>query len=271
MTRKYSYDTTFFSELDAEIKSYWAGFLLADGCVQTQRKGCSTSLKLGAKDIEHLAAFRTALQATAPISSSTTKDGRTLYELRIHGRELLADLARYGIVPRKTKGHPMPAVPDTMLPHFVRGYVDGDGYIGRRGHATAHAMQYQLVICATEAFAIWLRDTIGREAGSSAQLRPSKGCYRVSLSGNPNVARALEWLYDGATVALERKRSVAMECVRLYSESTESTLAGIVRDVAARLISEEAALCDILRVVRRAGIAETESDRIGALVRRRVG
>ena len=41
------------------------------------------------------------------------------------------DLRKLGIVERKTKNLSLPKMPAKYLPHFVRGYFDGDGNIWR--------------------------------------------------------------------------------------------------------------------------------------------
>ena len=50
--------------------------------------------------------------------------------LNISSKVLVAKLVSLGMKPRKTfNDDPFPDVPDDMLPHFVRGYLDGDGSI----------------------------------------------------------------------------------------------------------------------------------------------
>ena len=42
---------------------------------------------------------------------------------------MATDLAKYGIIPRKT-GHeflPIDEIPDNLIRHFIRGFFDGDG------------------------------------------------------------------------------------------------------------------------------------------------
>src|ERR1035437_7590666 len=62
--RKYSFDEKYFEDIDTQIKSYWLGFLFADGCVR-ERANRNTNLPsswslilyLKSDDSEHVKTF----------------------------------------------------------------------------------------------------------------------------------------------------------------------------------------------------------------------
>jgi len=51
------------------------------------------------------------------------------YRLQIGSKKMCGDLLRLGVTPGKTKRMSLPKIPPQHLPHFVRGYFDGDGNI----------------------------------------------------------------------------------------------------------------------------------------------
>lgn len=104
--------------------AYWLGFLMADGCVHDETK---ITLALATKDRDHLEKFRGFLKSdlrpiqTVPQTNSCS--------LKIHSRQIVIDLERYGIVPRKS----LIAVAKGGVesePGFWLGLLDGDGSIG---------------------------------------------------------------------------------------------------------------------------------------------
>lgn len=246
-------DARWFAVLDTEAKAYWAGFLLADGCVIRSPKGSSyVVLRLSSKDEERILELRAAVGSTRPVTRHIGRYQNSLSTIRIGCRPMADDLARYGVVPRKTKGHPMPeGVAPGMMRHFLRGYFDGDGHIGRRGHKTAHAMQYQVAICGTHGFCLWMQEQFCLATGVSGRVSVSKGCSRLDLGGNPQVSRWMEWMYADSTVFLERKRSVAMECVRLYGSDAARSVRRSVSAAVGGEITIEEATDTILAALRR--------------------
>lgn len=61
---KIKMDETFFSVIETEEKAYWLGFIAADGCIRKNKSGSyELSIHLAEKDIEHLAAFKSAIQS----------------------------------------------------------------------------------------------------------------------------------------------------------------------------------------------------------------
>ena len=126
--------------------AYWAGFLLADGWV---RRKCPTiHLNLAVKDVAHIEAFRDFIMPTGEVKS--THGGRCAV-LRVYGVvRLLPLLERFGIVERKSHGHPMPDLDEAEFWPFVRGFFDGDGHIGH------HSSYWHIVFAGRGDFLSWL-------------------------------------------------------------------------------------------------------------------
>ena len=117
------YDIHFFDEYNAD-SCYWAGFIAADGYVRSDRD--NVSIHLSASDVSHL----------KKLEVLTKYIGKT----RISGNECCLSFAgewfpraladNFEIYPRKTFSIAISnKIPKDMIPHFLRGYFDGDGCV----------------------------------------------------------------------------------------------------------------------------------------------
>lgn len=204
----YDFDRRYFAVLDTETKAYWAGFLLADGGVNSLG---AIALRLGEKDRTHLEAFAAAIGGGHPITDCQAEDGRTLVTVRLHSREMMRDLAVYGIIPRKTFGHPCPTgIPAKGIRHFLRGYFDGDGCITEKSQRDCSVLQYALAVCGGRQFLEWFREQARVGVPTLAgNLREMRGTWLLTIGGNRQAGALARWLYEGATVSLERKATKA--------------------------------------------------------------
>lgn len=127
----YPYDTGFFAE--PTVRScYWAGFILADGSVTPRKRSTQLRLAIASKDAPHLAQFCRDIGAAADAMKPEPRRGERwdpLVRVHIQHTTLGAQLARFGIGPGKTYRFAPPAIPTELLPHFLRGWADGDGYV----------------------------------------------------------------------------------------------------------------------------------------------
>ena len=116
---------------------------------------------------------------------------------------MAADLARYGVVPRKSRTLQWPANLGPLLRSFLLGYFDGDG-----SACLARAKYPNWSVCSgSESFLISMKAYVLESTGvimQKIQHRLNSDLYQVATTGR----RALivdEWLrQDG--LGLERKR-----------------------------------------------------------------
>jgi intein-encoded DNA endonuclease-like protein len=100
--------------------AYVLGFTFADGNIHKT----SLSWDLQLKDKEVLVKIKRALSATYRI----TLQRRSSYRLRINNRILINGAIKKGLLPKKNIRNILPNIPTEYLNHFVRGYLDGDGW-----------------------------------------------------------------------------------------------------------------------------------------------
>jgi len=207
--RKWAVDESFFDVLDTEEKAYWLGFLFADGSVHqggTTRRGKDPwclLINLAAKDREILERLKLSLKSTYPVTV-IAKSKHPMVTLRIVSAKLCTSLVKHGCVPQKTQKelHIPEAIPHDLIPHFIRGYFDGDGYVGiSRGH---------LAVCFVAHTSTLLREfqQIMAEKGLRFCLcQSSGGAFRLNCLGRSSRLFGC-WIYEGATVYLARKRTI---------------------------------------------------------------
>lgn len=206
--RWYEVNDDFFSKIDTEVKAYWLGFIAADGCIYERSKGNAELLiEVSVKDINHLEQFKKDIGSTHPITI-TTKNSYQYAMFRFRSKKITADLAKYGIKPRKTlSGLSYPNIDCKFNNSFIRGYFDGDGcaHIHKKGQA-------ELILVGDYGFLESIQDVLENELGirrkklllSQKQLEK----YELRIKGNQQVKAIADWMYIGATRYLQRKKEV---------------------------------------------------------------
>lgn len=219
--QKYSYNESAFEIIDTEQKAYWLGFLYADGCIRVIGTK-SLSLVLSAKDKEHLEKFRDFISPENIIRDEITKLGSNEYStVRLHvtNSKIVDDLIDKGCVPEKTFIIEFPQnIPQELIRHFIRGYFDGDGTTAKvNGKASIG------LIGACEEFICTIERIFNKEARVSKRnimLKQREGrsiLYEFRYGSQVDIMKLYHYLYDNATVYLERKHSLIYE--RIYGPS----------------------------------------------------
>lgn len=207
----------------SEEAAYWVGMLMADGCVyyHTAGRGESHYLHLGlhAKDLSHIEKYKSFLRAEQKIvhTSVLRKPVRDkppvrvdMCELRIGSRQLVADLAKYGVVPRKSKIAEVVGLENNR--HFWRGVIDGDGNL--RWTTNARLPDQHPRACLQVIGSKFLMSQFERYCnsivGAAGKAHRSRECWAFLLNSN-KAADMIAHLYMNCTTALDRKMALAHE------------------------------------------------------------
>ncbi|UOE58139.1 LAGLIDADG family homing endonuclease [Cytobacillus oceanisediminis] len=206
-SRKYEVDHHYFDVIDTEEKAYWLGFLAADGYVRGGNR-CEVGMSLEIKDIGHVDKFKQAINATYPVK---TYEGTTSYNNVAYARLLVASesmkeaLEKHGIVEHKTLVLEFPELPEELVRHFIRGYFDGDGSFSYY----AKKNQYQIKICGTTAILTGILEAFEMLNQKLYKRNDDdKDNYYISIGGMNQVRQLADYMYDGATIYLERKKEI---------------------------------------------------------------
>lgn len=190
--------------------AYWAGFLMADGCIRKNRSG--VQLSVAPADIKHIVKFRDFLGSDhkivtqRPAPSSTPKTTGKV-GIEISSRQIQADLAKFGVTPKKSKTAQVCGL--EMDRDFWRGMIDGDGCISTKpstGDPSINLVGTLGVVSAFLAFA----KTIDQKVGAKTHKRGST--FGVTI-GNRRAYNIIRHLYTEASVALDRKAAIAARII----------------------------------------------------------
>src|SRR5699024_2389518 len=122
----YKVDEDFFKEWSNEM-AYVLGFVFTDGSISNNT--------LTISQIERYILEEINKAMTSDCSITRRANGKNdIYTLIINRKEIVDDLKRLGITESKSRTMEFPNVPAEFLPHFIRGVVDGDGWVQDRGY-----------------------------------------------------------------------------------------------------------------------------------------
>jgi hypothetical protein len=104
--------------------AYVLGLWWTDGCMRVKAHGAH-EIEIASNDRDHLATVaqviggKFQLRKVAPDSEC--------YKIIFCSKQMYQDIEKVGGTPRKSRTIGFPDIPTELLPHFVRGVVDGDG------------------------------------------------------------------------------------------------------------------------------------------------
>lgn len=189
-----------FSDLNNKDVQYWLGFLAADGGIFENR----VSLGLQEKDYNHIVKYANFIDPKLKIYKVTKTINNKLfigYRTGFRSIETSDFLKSIGITPFKslTLDYKL-----SMTNDFIRGVIDGDGYI-RKNHKEVS------IATGSEIFAKQLQDFIKNYYKLNCTVRKTKpNMYVVGVYGKNNVTIFLTELYENANTYLDRKYFNAM-------------------------------------------------------------
>lgn len=208
--RKYNLQENLFEKIDSEDKAYWLGFLFAE-CTLDEKRYC-LGINLGPDEREHLERFCFALQSSHPIQP--IRKPRAAWSLKIGSKKLCKTLQAMGLGHGKTQNLKWPKLRQDMILHFIRGFLDGDGWItcwvnkkGKRSWSIGFAS-------CSRGFLESLQQEINRFTGVEGGSISSRTYenpnwndgHQLTYGGNKAVQRVGSVLYGKAHVFLPRKK-----------------------------------------------------------------
>ena len=200
--KKYTINEIYFEKIDTEDKSYFLGFMFADGYNDTDKS--VASITLHPDDVEILNLFNKKLGSNKPL-----RNDRGYVRLVMENKKISMDLAKLGCVKAKTHILKFPKLKKNMIRHFIRGYFDGDGCITW----SKNKLIPQFSIVGNEIFLIKIQNILIEELG----LSKTKFIKRHKERGNDittliygsygNCIKIYHYLYDKSNVYFIRKKN----------------------------------------------------------------
>ena len=211
----------FFQEIDEEAKAYFLGLLISDGNVFKDNTGrqASISITLDLKDEYMLEKFKEVLQA----NTSVGYDGRGCGQIAVRSNIMAEDLAKYGVVPRKSYNTYLPLISKEMMPHLIRGIFDGDGSIMAKpnpsndGH---NRFLHSISFCGTHQLMEDISNYILENLGIKTAVYDYKdrNLSELKIQNIDNIAKFGYWIYRNSTIFLNRKKDIFNDFLKHYND-----------------------------------------------------
>lgn len=201
------YDEFFFDKIDTEEKAYWLGFIYADGYLAAPN---TVGIEIKSTDKEHLEKFRSSLKAEKEVkvyhknSTFGPQDNARFSVGSIHMFKIL--LSYFKSIHKTFEGE-FPKLKDqSLIKHLVRGFFDGDGSLTGAPKDDNHIWRPQISFIGAKETLQYIEDISGFE-WSWSQRYPEKHTnnYQINCGRVNDCLSFLHWLYDDATVYLDRK------------------------------------------------------------------
>lgn len=221
---KEPWNERYFENIDTENKAYFLGFLMADGNISERNNSQNAvRLEIHNRDKYILEILKRELGTSNAIGVNKKRNHSRLV---IHSDLMVMDLAKYGIVSRKTgiERFPKELLSEEMQRHFLRGFLDGDGWLTiftqkkklTPTFAIGFSKNVNILTDIRDYFIEHLND-ISRvkihEFAESEKGYPGFGM--LLFNKKQNVLDIAEFLYKDATIYLERKYEVYQEMLKI--------------------------------------------------------
>jgi predicted DNA-binding protein YlxM (UPF0122 family) len=222
VNRKFEIYENFFDVINTDEKAYFLGFLYADGNVKTNKNMVVLALK--ESDREILERLNKLIHIDKPLYLDKNKRGgnrENIVGIRICNKNITNKLIQYGCHPNKTFTLSFPNFLDKKLYNsFIRGYFDGDGYIGmiRDSRKDKYGVKYNKFYhkFTLTGNGLFLRAVanIFKEllnVNSSFEIRHkdrSNDIVSLTVKGNTQIERIYDFLYSDSNLFLNRKHII---------------------------------------------------------------
>jgi len=207
---------------------YWAGFLMADGCIYNG----ALKLALAEKDKDHIVKLQSDLQSSYAMIKNISKNSKrnpnwkdsVCYHVSICSKQLTSDLETFGVIPNKTFDSKITDLVkhSAHIRHFCRGYFDGDGTISLHKPST-RKMNPQLVVAirGSVEFLTDFNRALVMHAGLpdrclKKKINTSSSIGNLLFNGNNICKQILTWLYSDLNESdrfLDRKYQLACKYI----------------------------------------------------------
>lgn len=225
--KKYPYccNYHYFDEIDTEEKAYWLGFLTADGWISKNEKTGAgvVGIELQYGDIKHLKKFNKSLSGNyiitdrwrlCTISPNSNKLNHTCI-MRIFSIIMYNSLETLGFSNNKSYDFMIPHIRNDLVRHYLRGYFDGDGCFclsnksfGVSFVTASEKLKNGIIdICKLNNINIHDYSYID-DYGVTI--------YRPEVTKNSDKIQLLDYMYQDATIYLDRKYKKYLKAKQKY-------------------------------------------------------
>ena len=206
--RKHKFNERYFENIDSEEKAYWLGFIAADGCVYKNKQSYRLQINLKGSDIDHLKKFQKAICSDYKITEKKVgKAQSNTCQLKINSTKMCNDLIKNNIIKRKSIIFEPPILNKNLMSHFIRGYFDGDGWITSYKRKDSNGYRNEVGIIGGKKALNYFIDFLPKGFSKYEKYKDDK-IIQISGSSIKTISETYNYLYENATIFLDRKKNV---------------------------------------------------------------
>lgn len=204
--KRYEVNEQYFEDIDTQDKAYILGLFYADGC---RHKNCNTvSINLQERDKDILEKIKECIEYTGPlryIDCSNNGNRQNQWCLSVSNKNIADCLYEYGIVPAKEFKVQYPSfLTDELMPHFIRGYLDGDGCICKT--------EKRVSLTGTKMLLSGIKSYVENKLGIHFSLlhynKKNPITCDIRVAGTIQCKKFLDYIYNDANLYLNRKHEL---------------------------------------------------------------
>lgn len=203
---KYSLNQDAFAKYTNE-SCYWAGFMAADAWVGSNHIKKKFIINLAQKDKHHLQKMCIFLEREPEAIRNKivfNKERNKTYKqavLEVGNAKIVSDVVKnFNIVQAKSFIlRPPIQMPERFILHYIRGFFDGDGHIGKN-------LKIFNIVSGSYFIIAWIRDIIEYKFGWHLNIHKPQNIWTLQTSCNRAMS-IFHWLYKDSTssIRLDRK------------------------------------------------------------------
>ena len=202
---RYKYNTNAFKKIESEEDAYWLGFLLADGYIAGEGAKPFIQIKLGIKDYTHLQKWRKYLgYDTDDVIKKCYGDAygknNECAVVKTSCKNISSNLKQYNLSGAKSeKEQPFILHNIELEKAYIRGIIDGDGWIRQT--------QYGVGVCGSYQTIQYIKDFIDKNITSlvNNKIERNGSIFKLEINGKNKSKKILDYFYADANIYLDRK------------------------------------------------------------------
>ncbi len=189
----FQYDKNIYENGFNSINSYIFGLIMSDGCLSYDAHSKRHRITIASNDLHILESIKEYCGISRKIYKN--KGG---YSLIYISQEAIDFLSKYGLEERKSLTSKFYDLGNEFMPHFIRGYFDGDGSIVTR-HTKYGDYQQVSITCGSDDFTNGLNNYLLENGFSSNIYDDSKNRNNnnkyIKISKKDNISKFYKMIY----------------------------------------------------------------------------
>ncbi len=216
----------YFEKIDTERKAYFLGLIYADGNVIKN----IFQIVLIEEDFLILDLLRKELNVGRKLQyiNRNNSKWKNCYRFGIYNKKIVTDLYSWGVVERKTYSEmKLPKIDHSLMRHFIRGFLDGDGFIsitesnylkkdGYTNYSVRKVLGFSnsslLLLKEISEFLSKELNISGGKIYNTSGTGSTVNSYNLWFFRNNEVISIIDYIYQDATVFIQRKFEKGKVC-----------------------------------------------------------